>query len=206
MAALGTPEFEADETGELFAYTGRPTDVGGEFDALVEWESQKRQLPLLVVAGAGPALVGRNWVRAIRIDWDRILHPPNAYAASKMDPFKDVFELGAIQVPPVQLVLKADAVRMLVSPGILYSVVCSDWEAPVVVGPIANGSLRVCSGEKMAANPTLLELEPFSKEWSGATSIRPLVLIGSASSRLVSHLPLRSFSEGWTTSSVTCPG
>ena len=98
MAALGTPEFEADETGELFAYTGRPTDVGGEFDALVEWESQKRQLPLVVVAGVGPALVGRNWVRAIRIDWDRILHPPNADAASKMDPFKDVFELGAIKI------------------------------------------------------------------------------------------------------------
>ena len=151
---------------ELVTYTGGPMDVGGEFDALVKWESQKKQLPLLVVAGVGPALVGRNWVRAIRIDCDRILHLPNADAASKMDPFKDVFELGVIKVPLVHLVLKADAVRMLVSPGILYPVVCSGWEAPVVVGPIANGSLRVCSGDKMAVNPALLELEPFSKKRS----------------------------------------
>ena len=66
---------------KLVTYTGEPVDIKGEFDALVEWESQKKQLPLLVVAGSGPALVGRNWLRAIRIDWDRIIHLPNAEAA-----------------------------------------------------------------------------------------------------------------------------
>ena len=67
--------------------------------------------------------------------------------------------MGAIKVPSVHQELKADAVRRWVSPGILYTVVCSDWEPPVVVGPMANGSLRVGSGDKMAVNPALLETE-----------------------------------------------
>ena len=76
---------------KLVTYTGEPVDIKGEFDALVEWESQKKQLPLLVVAGSGPALVGRNWLRAIRMNWERILHLPNTDAASKLDPIRDVF-------------------------------------------------------------------------------------------------------------------
>ena len=71
---------------KLVTYTGEPVDIKGEFDSLVEWESQKKQLPLLVVAGSGPALVGRNWLRAIRMNWERILHLPNADALASWAP------------------------------------------------------------------------------------------------------------------------
>ena len=78
---------------------------------------------------------------------------------TSLTPRLPVFEMGAIKVPSVHQELKADAVRRWVSPGILYTVVCSDWEPPVVVEPMANGSLRVGSGDKMAVNPALLETE-----------------------------------------------
>lgn len=174
----GSPKLKPT-TLQLVTYTGEPVNIMGEFDALVEWKTQKKLLPLLVVGGSGPALCGRNWLRAIRLDWEHLLHLPNADHTSKLAPFKDVFskELGTIKVPPVHLDLKPDAVpkffrprpipyalknkvqeeiRKLVSSGILYPVESSNWGAPIVVVPKPNGNLRICGDYKVTVNPALV--------------------------------------------------
>ena len=47
----------------------------GELTAFVEYADQKKDL-VLVVEGDGPALLGRNWLHAIQLDWAMIAHTP----------------------------------------------------------------------------------------------------------------------------------
>ena len=38
----------------------------------VVYGDQRKELPLLVVAGRGPSLMGRDWLRHVRLDWQSI--------------------------------------------------------------------------------------------------------------------------------------
>ena len=46
----------------LRTYTSEVVSVVGEFDVLVQYEQQSYHLPLLVVSGSGPSLIGRDWM------------------------------------------------------------------------------------------------------------------------------------------------
>ena len=41
----------------------------------VDYEGGKYSLPLLVVSGEGPVLLGRNWLEEIKLNWPRIKQP-----------------------------------------------------------------------------------------------------------------------------------
>ena len=56
----------------LKTYTDERVPVIGQLNVHVSYGSQKAALVLLVVAGAGPTLPGRNWLRHIRLDWKAI--------------------------------------------------------------------------------------------------------------------------------------
>ena len=58
----------------LHTYTGDPIKVCGQFDASVNYNSQRMSLPLIVVEGSGPSLFGRDWLTKIRVDWKRIFN------------------------------------------------------------------------------------------------------------------------------------
>ena len=45
--------------------------IVGSTDVQVSYEDQTAQLPLVVVKGAGPALLGRNWISK---NWSNIIH------------------------------------------------------------------------------------------------------------------------------------
>ena len=47
----------------LKTYTGEPLIVIGEKDVLVKYQRQKHVIPVVVVAGKGPSLFGRNWAK-----------------------------------------------------------------------------------------------------------------------------------------------
>ena len=73
-------------------------------------------LPLIVVAGNGPALLRRNWLGNIQIDWKSIgaLRVEQSTERSLQDlqsKYADVFrdELGTVQPMKVKLHVKPDA-------------------------------------------------------------------------------------------------
>jgi len=141
----------------------------------VEVGGERQRLPLLVVAGKGPALVGRNWLHSICLDWANIFQLQANIPPSILGPFKDVFgkDLGTINVPQVHLHLKSGAIPRYHRPrpvpyalrekvkaeilkleveGILKRVDHSDWGAPIVVVPKANGTIRICGDYKVTIN------------------------------------------------------
>ena len=56
----------------LRAYNGENISLLGEIQVPVLYAGRRVTLPLIVVRGDKPALFGRNWLGAIRLDWRRI--------------------------------------------------------------------------------------------------------------------------------------
>ena len=56
-------------TKKLRTYTGEQLKLEGYITVEVSYGSQTQSLPLLVVAGNGPSLLGRDWMMKIRLDW-----------------------------------------------------------------------------------------------------------------------------------------
>ena len=56
----------------LKTYTDQMMKVLGQLDVHVKYGTQSAPLILVVVAGNGPSLFGRNWLKYIQLDWKRI--------------------------------------------------------------------------------------------------------------------------------------
>ena len=52
----------------LVTYTGEKLKVLGSLNVQVQYNSQCLTLPLLVVQGTGPSLLGRNWLERIKFN------------------------------------------------------------------------------------------------------------------------------------------
>ena len=52
--------------------TGEQICLKGELQGRVKKEGKEWTLPLLVVEGQGPPLIGRNWLESIPLDWKMI--------------------------------------------------------------------------------------------------------------------------------------
>ena len=57
---------------ELRTYTGEQLEVCGCVSVWVKYKDQEARLPLLVVRGAGPSLLGQNWLLKLKLDWQGI--------------------------------------------------------------------------------------------------------------------------------------
>ena len=57
----------------LRTYSEEPITVLRTMNADVRYKEQNAQLPLLVVQGDGPSLLGRSWLECLRLDWHDIL-------------------------------------------------------------------------------------------------------------------------------------
>lgn len=57
---------------KLETYLREPIAVVGSSVVKVEYEEQTTNLPLIVVRKAGPILLGRNWLHAIKLNWGKI--------------------------------------------------------------------------------------------------------------------------------------
>ena len=72
--------------------------MAGEMHVHVQYGDQTSDLPLLVVRGVGPALLGRGRLQHIRLDWARIAYSKTSSSAlpSLLKRYQDVFkdELG----------------------------------------------------------------------------------------------------------------
>lgn len=58
----------------LKKYTGEPLAVLGQMDVWVKCEGSSAKVPVLIVKGCGPNLLGRDWLRRFKLDWRKILN------------------------------------------------------------------------------------------------------------------------------------
>lgn len=58
---------------KLSSYTGHKIDVIGVYDIQIEYNKQIHILPVYIVRGNAPALLGRNWLEKIKLDWNVII-------------------------------------------------------------------------------------------------------------------------------------
>ncbi len=152
---------------ELQTYTGEQMKVLGEVPVRVSYQQQPAQdLPLVVVEGNGPSLLGRNWLHHIKLDWASI----KAVPPSSQDSWK-IFtnELGTIKPYKAKLIVAPTAVPRyhrprfvpfamktvveeeldhLESLGVLERVDVADWATPIVVVPKKDGRVRICGDYK----------------------------------------------------------
>ena len=56
----------------LKTYTGESITPVGSILCVVEYENQRKELPVIVTPGDGPCLMGRNWLRDIKINWTEL--------------------------------------------------------------------------------------------------------------------------------------
>ncbi len=62
----------------LHSYPGESIPVMGTVKVSVEYGGQETTLPLLVVRGEGPSLLGRNWLCELKLNWHDIFWLHNA--------------------------------------------------------------------------------------------------------------------------------
>ena len=164
----------------LRTYTGEIIPVLGELTVQVEYGSQKMKLPLLVVKSEGPALLGRNWLRQLSLNW-RAIHytmTSNAPNIKELSEVYSVFDEGLGTVKgitatlkvkpgaqpkffkprPVPFALKdkiADELHRLEREGILEKVDSSEWATPIVPVLKPDNTVRICGDYKVTINPVL---------------------------------------------------
>ena len=161
----------------LKTYSGERLQVVGQALVVVEYKRMKVELPLLVVEGNGPSLLGRNWLNTIQLDWKEIKYV-STELNSLLQKYAGLFknELGTMAGIQAKLAVKPDAVpkffrahpvpyalketierdlERLEQSGVIEKVNYSDWATPMVPVPKPDGSVRLCGDFKVTVNPVL---------------------------------------------------
>ena len=164
----------------LKTYTGQPMEVIGESIVKVAHNQKSELLPIVVVADEGPPLIGRNWLRKIRLDWKTIGAVATSSESSKqnlqklLSKYAALFqdEAGTIESCEAKLYLKSHAKLKFFKPrpapfalksavdqeldrleaaGVIQSVPTSEWAAPIVVVSKKMGKLGYVETTRLPA-------------------------------------------------------
>lgn len=99
---------------KLQTYTGEKIKILGTIKVKVEYEKQRETLGLLVVAGPGPSLMGRDWLTKIRLNWAGMLNKistPQHTLQEVLQKHTSVFqeELGLISGTTAKIYIEEEA-------------------------------------------------------------------------------------------------
>ena len=157
----------------LKTVTGERVGILGQTNVRVSHKSEEVELPILVMEGEGPTLLGRNWLLALKIDWTSVYKTlvttkEEELIAQYGDLFKQ--EIGTLEGFQAKLAVDTPkfykpravpyAIRDAVEDrmerlGIVERVHTSEWASPIVPVPKADGSIRICGDFKVTINPVL---------------------------------------------------
>ena len=161
----------------LHTYTGEEVKPKGSAKVMVSYEGRDYQLPLLVVRGDGPALLGRNWSEQIQLNWQMIkqLTTQKKQLDEILANHSELFEEGLgtlkgttakINVDPTAtpIFYKARPVpyalrekieldlERLERAGTIQPVQYSEWATSIVPVLKTDGTVRVCGDYKLTVN------------------------------------------------------
>ena len=168
----------------LRTYTNEHIQVAGELLVKVQHGQQEaKQLPLIVIQGKGPSLLGRNWLQYVCLDWKVIKkvtqHPETKQPLEELlEKYKEVFqdELGHVKEFKVKFQVREDTKPKFFKPrsalfamkaavdeeldrleqiGVLEKIPSSDWAAPIVMVPKKDGKVRLCGDYKVTINSAI---------------------------------------------------
>ena len=167
----------------LRTYSGEKITVEGQIQVEVQvGESTPKLLNLLVVAGSGCNLLGRDWLEELRLDWMSVRQVRQEAMPDRLkellDKYSGVFSpgLGKFTGPPVTLKVNGNAqpkflkarnvpfalkdkvekqLQREIAQGILLPVECSEFASPIVPVMKADGSVRICGDFKQTLNPNI---------------------------------------------------
>ena len=161
----------------LQAYCKQPIPVVGFCKVNVHYETQTMVMPLLIVAGSGPTLMGRDWLSRIRLNWHKIHHVHTPSLQAVLDRYPAVFQsgLGTLHGYEAKIYVDHAAVprfnpartvpyafrdkvevelQRLLDEGTLEPVGLADWAAPIVaVVKRDKTSVRICGDFSTTVNP-----------------------------------------------------
>ena len=174
----GNPPSLQQTSTRLRTYTGEALKLLGSISVKVEYDQQVEQLPLLVVSGTGPSLLGKDWMAKLRLNWGQLLHTIQAGSTDleqvlqkHSSVFKD--ELGLVKNTTAKIHVDAQAkphfckarpvpyalrdkvnaeLDRLTNAGIIQPVEFANWAAPIVPVVKTDGSIRVCGDYKVTVN------------------------------------------------------
>ena len=174
-------------TVQLRTYTGEEITVTGELSVNVRSGTQSHSLPLLVVSGQGPSLLGRNWLLKLQLDWKNIFSLRSSSLQDVLDHYTTLFQedLGTLKEAKVKFFLKKDItlkfykarpvplalqqrvtaeLDRLQAEGIICPIKVSDWATPIVPVVKKDGTIRVCGDFKLTVNQaTQTEVYPLPR-------------------------------------------
>ncbi|XP_060761945.1 uncharacterized protein K02A2.6-like [Neoarius graeffei] len=169
----------------LTTFTGDIIPLKGQVNVAVRYDTQRQTLPLVVVKGDRPALLGRNWLKKIRLNWTSIFavehkNDLEPEVAALLQRYESVFHEGPgtirgfkahIKIKPearsifkkarpLPYALKETVEKeldRLEAMGIISKVDHSEWASPIVVVPKADKSIRICGDYKVTINHSVEE-------------------------------------------------
>ena len=164
----------------LKSCTGQAIAVLGKFEPSIKYNGQTVVMPILIVKGDRPDLLGRDILGTITLDWANLFHVQHATSSTKLiEKFPDVFSdgLGTLKgekvklyvdesaVPrfhkarPVPYIMKdkiEDELQRLQDDCIIEPVTFSKWAAPIV--PVRKGTgVTICGDYKVTVNQAIVE-------------------------------------------------
>ena len=187
-------------------YTGESLPVFGQFIANVRYHAHESPLLTIVAGHDGPSLIGRNWLKCLRLDWNSILNIIESKLSQILEQHSQVFNEGlgtlknfktklfivdnakpifckARSVPYSIRQLVEKQLDKLVEQHILEPVVFSEWAAPIVPVMKPDKSIRICGDFKLTINKVaqldrypIPKVEDLFSTLSGGTSFTKLDL------------------------------
>ena len=169
------PSLNATDDPCLKTYTGQSIKVIGQITVTARYHQQEKELKLYVVKGQGPSLLGRDWLREIKLDWSTMLNVSTTPYQAILDRHSAVFkeEMGHIKGVQAKFNIKPGStprfyharsvpyalktkveqeLDRLEQQDVLEHVEFSNWAAPIVPVVKQDGSVRICGDYKLTLN------------------------------------------------------